>query len=112
MGCKDEKSESEKVMPVRIRRSSQTVTVPVGATRVLQVDPNRLTVNITNLGSARVSQVDNPSMPEANGYPIASGGFVNYKLSDGDNTTGSFIFRSVSGTNILRISESFKEEFY
>ena len=100
------------MMPVRIRRSSQTVTVPVGATRVLQVDPNRLTVNITNLGSARVSQVDNPSQPETSGYPIDSGAFVNYKLSDGDNTTGSFIFRSVSGTNILRISESFKEEFY
>ena len=100
------------MMPVRIRSSNQTVTVPVGATRVLQVDPNRLTVNITNLGSARVSQVDNPSQPETSGYPIDSGAFVNYKLSDGDNTTGSFIFRSVSGTNILRISESFKEEFY
>tara|TARA_R110002051_G_scaffold238680_1_gene299412 strand:- start:85 stop:384 length:300 start_codon:yes stop_codon:yes gene_type:complete len=99
-------------MPVRIRRSSQTVTVPVGATRVLQVDPNRLTCNISNLGSTRVSQIDNPSMPEANGYPISSGGFVNYKLSDGDDVTSSFIFKSVSGTNILRISESFKEEFY
>jgi hypothetical protein len=51
-------------------------------------------------------------MPEANGYPIASGGFINYKLSDGDNVTGSFIFKSVSGTNILRIQESFQEEFY
>ena len=99
-------------MPVRIRRSSQTVTVPVGATRVLQVDPSRLTCNITNLGAARVSQIDNPSQPEANGYPIASGGFINYKLSDGDNVTGSFIFKSVSGTNIIRIQETFQEEFY
>ena len=99
-------------MPVRIRRSSQNVSVTTAPSRVLQVDPNRLTCNITNLGSARVSQVDNPSMPEANGYPIASGGIINYKLSDGDDVTGSFIFRSVSGTNILRIQESFKEEFY
>ena len=99
-------------MPVRIRSSNQTVTVPVGATRVLQVDPNRLTVNISNLGSTRVSQIDNPSQPETSGYPIDSGAFVNYKLSDGDNVTGSFIFKSVSGTNIIRISESFKEEFY
>jgi hypothetical protein len=99
-------------MPVRIRRSSQNVSVTTAPSRVLQVDPNRLTCNITNLGAARVSQVDNPSMPEASGYPIASGGFINYKLSDGDDVTGSFIFRSVSGTNILRIQESFKEEFY
>ena len=112
MGRKDEKSESEKVMPVRIRRSSQQIEIPVGATRALQVDPSRLTCNISNLGSTRVSQIDNPSMPEANGYPIASGGFINYKLSDGDNVTGSFIFKSVSGTNILRIQESFQEEFY
>jgi hypothetical protein len=99
-------------MPVRIRSSNQTVTVPVGATRVLQVDPNRLTVNISNLGSTRVSQIDNPSQPETSGYPIDSGAFINQKLSDGDNVTGSFIFKSISGTNILRISESFKEEFY
>ena len=99
-------------MPVRIRSSNQTVTVPVGATRVLQVDPNRLTVNISNLGSTRVSQIDNPSQPETSGYPIDSGDFINQKLSDGDNVTGSFIFKSISGTNILRISESFKEEFY
>ena len=99
-------------MPVRIRSSNQTVTVPVGATRVLQVDPNRLTVNISNLGSTRVSQIDNPSQPETSGYPIDSGAFVNYKLSDGDNVTGSFIFKSVSGTNIIRIQESFQEEFY
>ena len=99
-------------MPVRIRSSNQQVSVTVNSTRVLQVDPNRLTVNISNLGSARVSQIDNPSQPEASGYPIDSGAFVNYKLSDGDNVTGSFIFKSVSGTNILRISESFKEEFY
>jgi hypothetical protein len=99
-------------MPVRIRSSNQTVTVPVGATRVLQVDPNRLTVNISNLGSTRVSQIDNPSQPEASGYPIDSGAFINQKLSDGDNVTGSYIFKSVSSTNILRISESFKEEFY
>ena len=97
-------------MPVRIRRSSQTVSVTTAATRVLQVDPNRLTCNITNLGSARVSQIDNPSQPESSGYPIASGSFINYKLSDGDDVSGSFIFRSVSGTNILRIQESFKEE--
>ena len=97
-------------MPVRIRRSSQTVSVTTAATRVLQVDPNRLTCNITNLGSARVSQIDNPSQPESSGYPIASGSFINYKLSDGDDVTGSFIFKSVSGTNILRIQESFKEE--
>jgi len=97
-------------MPLRIRRSSQTVSVTTAASRVLQVDPNRLTCNITNLGSARVSQVDNPSQPESNGYPIASGSFINYKLSDGDDVTGSFIFKSVSGTNILRIQESFKEE--
>ncbi|MBL4895341.1 MAG: hypothetical protein JKY75_00545 [Erythrobacter sp.] len=97
-------------MPVRIRRSSQTVSVTTAATRVLQVDPNRLTCNITNLGSARVSQIDNPSQPEASGYPIASGSFINYKLSDGDDVSGSFIFKSVSGTNILRIQESFKEE--
>ena len=99
-------------MPVRIRRSSQTVSVTTAATRVLQVDPNRLTCNITNLGSARVSQIDNPSQPEASGYPIDSGAFINQKLSDGDNVTGSYIFKSVSSTNILRISESFKEEFY
>jgi len=99
-------------MPVRIRSSNQQVSVTVNSTRVLQVDPNRLTVNISNLGSARVSQIDNPSQPEASGYPIDSGAFVNYKLSDGDNVTGSFIFKSVSGINILRISESFKEEFY
>jgi len=99
-------------MPVRIRSSNQRISIPVGATRALQVDPNRLTVNITNLGSARVSQVSNPSQPEASGYPIDSGAFVNLKLSDGDNVTGSFIFKSVSGSNILRISESFKEEFY
>ena len=97
-------------MPVRIRRSSQTVSVTTAATRVLQVDPNRLTCNITNLGSARVSQIDNPSQPESSGYPIASGSFINYKLSDGDDVSGSFIFKSVSGTNILRIQESFKEE--
>jgi len=97
-------------MPLRIRRSSQTVSVTTAASRVLQVDPNRLTCNITNLGSARVSQVDNPSQPESSGYPIASGSFINYKLSDGDDVTGSFIFKSVSGTNILRIQESFKEE--
>ena len=97
-------------MPVRIRRSTQTVSVTTAATRVLQVDPNRLTCNITNLGSARVSQIDNPSQPESSGYPIASGSFINYKLSDGDDVSGSFIFRSVSGTNILRIQESFKEE--
>ena len=97
-------------MPLRIRRSSQTVSVTTAATRVLQVDPNRLTCNITNLGSARVSQIDNPSQPESSGYPIASGSFINYKLSDGDDVSGSFIFRSVSGTNILRIQESFKEE--
>ena len=99
-------------MPVRIRSSNQNVTVTTAANRILQVDPNRLTCNITNLGSARVSQVSNPSQPEASGYPIASGGFINYKLSDGDNVTGSFIFKSVSGSNILRISETFKEEFY
>jgi len=99
-------------MPVRIRSSNQQITIPVGATRALQVDANRLTVNISNLGSTRVSQIDNPSQPETSGYPIDSGAFVNYKLSDGDNVTGSFIFKSVSGTNILRISESFKEEFY
>ena len=99
-------------MPVRIRRSSHNVSITTGNHRVLQVDPNRLTANFTNLGSSRVSQVDNPSMPESSGYPIASGGFVNYKLSDGDDVTGSFIFKSVSGTNILRIQETFKEEFY
>jgi len=99
-------------MPVRIRSSNQNVTVTTAATRALQVDPNRLTVNITNLGSARVSQVSNPSQPEASGYPIDSGAFINQKLSDGDNVTGSFIFKSVSGSNILRISETFKEEFY
>ena len=99
-------------MPVRIRRSNLNVSVTTAANRVLQVDPNRLTVNITNLGAARASQVDNPSHPEACCYPIASGGFINYKLSDGDDVTGSFIFRSVSGSNILRIQESFKEEFY
>jgi len=99
-------------MPVRIRSSNQNVSVTTAPSRVLQVDPNRLTVNITNLGSARVSQVDNPSQPEASGYPIDSGAFINQKLSDGDNVTGSYIFKSVSGTNILRISESFKEEFY
>ena len=99
-------------MPVRIRSSNQNVTVTTAATRALQVDPNRLTVNITNLGSARVSQVDNPSQPETSGYPIDSGAFINQKLSDGDNVTGSYIFKSVSGTNILRIQESFKEEFY
>ena len=99
-------------MPVRIRSSNQNVSVTTAPSRVLQVDPNRLTVNITNLGAARVSQVDNPSQPEASGYPIESGAFINQKLSDGDNVTGSYIFKSVSGTNILRISESFKEEFY
>ena len=99
-------------MPVRIRSSNQNVTVTTAPSRVLQVDPNRLTCNITNLGSARVSQVDNPSQPEASGYPIDSGAFINQKLSDGDNVTGSFIFKSVSGSNILRISETFKEEFY
>jgi hypothetical protein len=112
MGRKDEKSESEKVMPVRIRSSNQRISIPVGATRALQVDANRLTVNITNLGSARVSQVDNPSQPESSGYPIPSGQFVNQKLSDGDNVTGSYIFKSVSGVNIIAVSESFKEEFY
>ena len=99
-------------MPVRIRSSNQQVSVTVNSTRVLQVDPNRLTVNISNVGAARVSQVDNPSQPEASGYPIDSGAFVNQKLSDGDNVTGSYIFKSVSGTNILRIRETFKEEFY
>ena len=99
-------------MPVRIRSSNQNVSVTTAPSRVLQVDPNRLTVNITNLGAARASQVDNPSQPEASGYPIDSGAFINQKLSDGDNVTGSFIFKSVSGTNILRIQESFKEEFY
>ena len=54
-------------MPVRIRRSTQFVEVTTGTHRVLQVDPNRLTVNITNLGSTRVSQVDNPSQPETSG---------------------------------------------
>jgi len=99
-------------MPVRIRSSNQQVSVSVNSTRVLQVDPNRLTANFSNLGSARVSQVDNPSQPEASGYPIDSGAFINQKLSDGDNVTGSYIFKSVSGTNILRIRETFKEEFY
>ena len=99
-------------MPVRIRRSSQFVDITTSPHRVLQVDPNRLTCNITNLGSARVSQVDNPSQPEASGYPIASGSFINYKLSDGDDVTGSFILRSVSGTNTVRIQESFREEYY
>ena len=99
-------------MPVRIRRSNQTIEVTTGIHRVLQVDPSRLTVNITNLGSARVSQVDNPSQPESSGYPIASGGFINYKLSDGDDVTGSFILRSVSGVNTVRIQESFREEYY
>ncbi len=100
-------------MPVRIRSSNQQVSVTVNSTRVLQVDPNRLTVNITNVGAARVSQVDNPSQPEASGYPIESGAFINQKLSDGDNVTGSYIYKSVSGTtNILRIRETFKEEFY
>ena len=99
-------------MPVRIRRSNQFVDVTTAAHRVLQVDPNRLTCNITNLGTARVSQVDNPSMPEASGYPIAADGFINYKLSDGDDVTGSFILKSVSGTNTVRIQESFREEYY
>jgi len=99
-------------MPVRIRSSNQNVSVTTAHSRVLQVDPNRLTVNISNVGAARVSQVDNPSQPEASGYPIDSGAFVNQKLSDGDNVTGSYIFKSVSGTNILRIRETFKEEFY
>ena len=76
------------------------------------MDPNRLTVNITNLGSTRVSQVDNPSQPETSGYPIASGGFINYKLSDGADVTGRFILKSVSGTNNVRIQESFREEYY
>lgn len=99
-------------MPVRIRSSNQNVSVTTAANRVLQVDPNRLTCNITNLGSTRASQVDNPSQPEASGYPIDSGAFINQKLSDGDDVTGSYIFKSVSGTNILRIRETFKEEFY
>jgi hypothetical protein len=99
-------------MPVRIRSSNQQVSVTVNSTRVLQVDPNRLTANFSNLGSARVSQVDNPSQPETSGYPIDSGAFINQKLSDGDDVTGSYIFKSVSGTNILRIRETFKEEFY
>lgn len=99
-------------MPVRIRRSSQTVEVTTANHRVLQVDPNRLTVNITNLGATRISEVDNPSQPEASGYPIVAGGFVNYKLSDGDDVTGSFNLKSVSGTNTVRIQESFREEFY
>jgi len=99
-------------MPVRIRSSNQQVSVTVNSTRVLQVDPNRLTANFSNVGAARVSQVDNPSQPEASGYPIESGAFINQKLSDGDNVTGSYIFKSVSGTNILRIRETFKEEFY
>ena len=99
-------------MPVRIRSSNQQVSVTVNSTRVLQVDPNRLTANFSNVGSARVSQVDNPSQPEASGYPIDSGAFINQKLSDGDDVTGSYIFKSVSGTNILRIRETFKEEFY
>jgi len=99
-------------MPVRIRRSTQFVEVTTGTHRVLQVDPSRLTVNITNLGSTRVSQVDNPSQPETSGYPIASGGFINYKLSDGDDVTGTFILKSVSGTNNVRIQESFREEYY
>ena len=100
------------MMPVRIRRSTQFVEVTTGTHRVLQVAPNRLTVNITNLGSTRVSQVDNPSQPETSGYPIASGGFINYKLSDGDDVTGTFILKSVSGTNNVRIQESFREEYY
>jgi hypothetical protein len=99
-------------MPVRIRRSNQFVDVTSSAAhRVLQVDPHRLTCNITNLGTARVSLIDNPSQPETSGYPIASGSFINYKLSDGDDVTGSFILRSVSGTNTVRIQESFREEF-
>jgi hypothetical protein len=99
-------------MPVRIRRSNQFVDVTTAAHRVLQVDPNRLTCNITNLGTTRVSLVDNPSQPETSGYPIAADGFINYKLSDGDDVTGSFILKSVSGTNTVRIQESFQEEYY
>ena len=100
-------------MPVRIRRSSQSVEVSDSTNRVLQVDPNRLTVNLQNIGAARVSQVDNPSQPETSGYPIASGAFINYKLSDGDDVTGSIILKSIAGTtNTVRIQESFKEEFY
>jgi hypothetical protein len=49
---------------------------------------------------------------ETSGYPIAPDGFINYKLSDGDDVTGSFILKSVSGTNTVRIQESFQEEFY
>ena len=99
-------------MPVRIRRSNQFVDVTTAAHRVLQVDPNRLTCNITNLGTTRVSLVDNPSQPETSGYPIAADGFINYKLSDGDDVTGSFILKSVRGTNTVRIQESFQEEYY
>lgn len=100
-------------MPVRIRRSNQSVEVSDGTNRILQVDPNRLTINIQNLGSNRVSQVDNPSQLETSGYPIASGAFINYKLSDGDDVTGSLILKSIAGTtNTVRIQESFREEYY
>lgn len=100
-------------MPVRIRRSNQSIEVSDSSNRVLQVDPSRLTINIQNLGSSRVSQVDNPSQPETSGYPIDSGAFINYKLSDGDDVTGSLILKSIAGTtNTVRIQESFREEYY
>jgi len=96
-----------------IYSTNEAVTVTEDGIRICQSSSTRETINITNLGTSRVSIVDTFSKPESQGYPIASDSYVNYSNVQNDAVKHSLIMKSIvgGGNQDVRLQMSYKEEY-
>ena len=98
-------------MPVL--QTNESVTVTEAGIRICQSDNTRETLNITNLGTGRVSIVQTFAHAETTGYPIPSNGFVNYSNIWNDAVKHSVIMKALAGggTQECRVQMTYKEAY-
>jgi len=83
------------------------VLVTTEVTQLVPYNPRRTAIVVYNFGSARIFVSDNPANVLAEGFPLEPGASFSLVKADGDDPTPALYAQAETGTQDIRISESF-----